>query len=69
MVDTQGIYRIRTSVQEWGAIFALSSLISSIQIYSLETHIGTDTLQCLEVVELLMQVDYNDVECSGSNII
>ncbi|XP_031639305.1 atlastin-like [Contarinia nasturtii] len=49
LLDTQGIFDDQTSVKECTTIFALSTMISSIQCYNLMQNIGEDDLQHLQL--------------------
>nr|CAB3224314.1 atlastin-2 [Phallusia mammillata] len=49
LMDTQGLFDSETSVTECSCIFALSTLISSVQIYNLSQQIQEDNLQYLQL--------------------
>ncbi|BES97122.1 Guanylate-Hypothetical protein protein, N-terminal domain [Nesidiocoris tenuis] len=49
LIDTQGIFDGESTVQEWATVFAISTMISSVQIYNLSQNIQEDDLQHLEL--------------------
>lgn len=49
LIDTQGIFDSRTSMRECVTIFALSTLLSSVQCFNLMQNIKEDDLQHLEL--------------------
>lgn len=49
LVDTQGTFDSKSTVRDCSTIFALSTLVSSVQIYNLSHDIKEDDLQHLEV--------------------
>lgn len=49
LLDTQGIFDHQSSVKECTTIFALSTMISSIQCYNIMQNIGEDHLQHLQL--------------------
>jgi len=49
IIDTQGAFDGDSSVKEYTTIFALSTLLSSIQIFNLSQHIQEDDFQNLEL--------------------
>lgn len=48
LMDTQGVFDEESTVEDCASIFALSSLISSVQIYNLKQQLQEDDLQHLE---------------------
>ena len=48
-MDTQGIFDNETSQRECAAIFSLSALMSSVQIYNLKSNIEKRDLEYLSV--------------------
>jgi hypothetical protein len=51
LLDTQGTFDNQTSMKENTFIFALSTLLSSVQIYNLQGRIQMDDLSNLQVIE------------------
>jgi len=49
-MDTQGAFDYENSVQGCSFIFALSTLLSSVQIYNIMQQIQEDALQHLQVL-------------------
>lgn len=49
LLDTQGMFDDRTSLKSCSSIFALSTLLSSVQCYNIMRHIQEDHLQHLEL--------------------
>ncbi|XP_043199937.1 atlastin-like [Amphibalanus amphitrite] len=49
LMDTQGAFDDRTAVAENATVFALSALMSSVQIYNVSRDIGTSDLQHLQL--------------------
>lgn len=48
-MDTQGTFDSQSTVRDNATVFALSTLISSVQIYNLSQNIEEDDLQHLQV--------------------
>jgi atlastin len=53
-MDTQGAFDSESTVRDCATVFALSTMLSSVQIYNLLHHIQEDDLQHLQVTELLI---------------
>uniref|UniRef100_UPI000EF5246C atlastin-2-like n=1 Tax=Ciona intestinalis TaxID=7719 RepID=UPI000EF5246C len=49
LMDTQGMFDLKTTAKDCSTIFALSTLLSSVQIYNLTGHIQENDLQHFEV--------------------
>ena len=49
LMDTQGAFDDQTVVAENATVFALSALMSSVQIYNVSNSVGTDALQHLQL--------------------
>ena len=49
MLDTQGMFDNKTSIEECAAIFALSTMISSVQVYNVSLIIEETHLEYLQV--------------------
>jgi len=49
LLDTQGTFDSESTVKDCATVFALSTLLSSIQIYNLKFNIQEDDLQHLQV--------------------
>lgn len=56
LIDTQGLFDQRTSPNVNSKMFALSTLISSVQIYNLHNVIQEDQLQYLQVGWMTFEV-------------
>ena len=63
IVDTQGAFDGDSSVREYTTIFALSTLLSSIQIFNLSQHIQEDDFQNLELF-----LEYGKLATESSNL-
>jgi len=59
-MDTQGTFDNETIMADWSAVFAMSTLISSVQVYNLSQRIREDDLQNLHV-RYPICVSYNTV--------
>jgi len=57
-MDTQGTFDNETIMADWSAVFAMSTLISSVQVYNLSQRIREDDLQNLNVRELINVTDF-----------
>lgn len=60
LMDTQGTFDTETTIAENSTIFALSTLISSVQIYNLSGNIKEDDLQHLQLF-----TEYGRLACDG----
>lgn len=49
LMDTQGAFDTESTVKECATIFALSTMISSVQVYNLHANIQENDLQHLQV--------------------
>lgn len=49
LLDTQGTFDSESTVKDCATVFALSTMLSSIQIYNLSQNIQEDDLQHLQV--------------------
>lgn len=49
LLDTQGAFDSESTVRDCATVFALSTMISSVQIYNLTQNIQEDDLQHLQV--------------------
>jgi hypothetical protein len=52
LMDTQGAFDSESTVRDCATVFALSTMLSSVQIYNLLHNIQEDDLQHLQVNEL-----------------
>lgn len=50
LLDTQGTFDSESTVKDCATVFALSTMLSSIQIYNLSQNIQEDDLQHLQVI-------------------
>lgn len=50
LLDTQGTFDSESTVKDCATVFALSTLLSSIQIYNLQSNVQEDDLQHLQVI-------------------
>ena len=50
LMDTQGAFDSMSTVKDCATVFALSTLLSSVQIYNLMTNVQEDDLQHLQVL-------------------
>ena len=48
-MDTEGTFDNETTMADWSAVFAMSTLISSVQVYNLSQMIHENELQNLHV--------------------
>lgn len=60
LVDTQGTFDSRTSMRDCSMIFALSTLLSSVQIYNVMQNIQEDDLQHLQLFSEIGRMAAND---------
>ena len=51
LMDTQGAFDSMSTVKECATVFALSVMLSSVQVYNITSNIQEDDLQHLEVGE------------------
>ena len=49
LMDTQGAFDSQSTVKDCATVFALSTMISSVQVYNLSQNIQEDDLQHLQV--------------------
>lgn len=57
LIDTQGLFDQKTSPSVNSKMFALSTLISSVQIYNLHNVIQEDQLQYLQVTKVWLELE------------
>lgn len=50
LLDTQGAFDTESTVKECATIFALSTMLSSVQVYNLHSNIQENDLQHLQVL-------------------
>jgi len=50
LMDTQGAFDSMSTVKDCATVFALSTLLSSVQVYNLMSNVQEDDLQHLQVV-------------------
>lgn len=50
LLDTQGAFDSESTVRDCATVFALSTMVSSVQIYNLSQNIQEDDLQHLQVI-------------------
>lgn len=58
LIDTQGLFDMKTTSEDNTKIFALSTLLSSVQILNLTNLIQEDQLQYLQVSVLIVEYFY-----------
>jgi len=51
LMDTQGAFDSESTVRDCATVFALSTMVSSVQIYNLLHNIQEDDLQHLQVIK------------------
>ena len=51
LMDTQGAFDSESTVRDCATVFALSTMLSSVQIYNLLHNIQEDDLQHLQVIK------------------
>jgi len=57
LMDTQGAFDSMSTVKDCATVFALSTLLSSVQVYNLMSNVQEDDLQHLQVF-ILIFVDF-----------
>ncbi|KAJ7428417.1 hypothetical protein BTVI_00671 [Pitangus sulphuratus] len=57
LMDTQGTFDSQSTLRDSATVFALSTMISSIQVYNLSQNVQEDDLQHLQVREEKLQGD------------
>lgn len=67
LVDTQGTFDNRTRNDMNAIIFAMNSLISSIQVYNVSKRIGEDVLQNMHCFTRFGQMAFKEQSSSGQN--
>ena len=50
MMDTQGAFDSHSTVKDCATVFALSTLLSSVQVYNITANLQEDDLQHLQVI-------------------
>jgi len=50
LMDTQGAFDSMSTVKDCATVFALSTLLSSVQVYNIMSNLQEDDLQHLQVV-------------------
>jgi hypothetical protein len=58
LLDTQGAFDSESTVRDCATVFALSTMLSSVQIYNLSQNIQEDDLQHLQVSYLTWSYNY-----------
>lgn len=53
-MDTQGTFDSNSTVKDNATVFALSTMLSSVQIYNLSQNIEEDDLQHLQVLKIFV---------------
>jgi len=53
LMDTQGAFDSMSTVKDCATVFALSTLLSSVQVYNIMSNVQEDDLQHLQVFILL----------------
>lgn len=56
LLDTQGAFDSESTVRDCATVFALSTMLSSVQLYNLSQNIQEDDLQHLQVCPLVVPV-------------
>jgi len=54
LMDTQGAFDSMSTIKDCATVFALSTLLSSVQIYNIMSNLQEDDLQHLQVFSLLL---------------
>lgn len=49
LLDTQGTFDSESTVRDCATVFALSTMVSSVQVYNISANIQEDDLQHLQV--------------------
>jgi len=55
-MDTQGAFDSMSTVKDCATVFALSTLLSSVQVYNLMTNVQEDDLQHLQVLHFSLSI-------------
>ena len=58
-MDTQGAFDSQSTVKDCATVFALSTMLSSTQVYNITSNIQEDDLQHLQVTSLRFSTFYN----------
>jgi len=72
LMDTQGAFDSMSTVKDCATVFALSTLLSSVQVYNLMSNVQEDDLQHLQVNLFIGEcsarrnLTHFDAECTAS---
>ncbi|PAA74570.1 hypothetical protein BOX15_Mlig015865g1, partial [Macrostomum lignano] len=66
LMDTQGAFDSQSTVRDCATVFALSTMLSSVQIYNLSTNIQEDDLQHLQLFTEYGKLAQESLESAGA---
>ncbi|XP_078339000.1 atlastin-2-like [Crassostrea virginica] len=69
LMETRGAFDCKMTADDFAGIFALSSLISSVQIYNIMSQIQEDDLQPLKFLIDFKKTDTEDSDCNQSHLL